>query len=487
MRPGKFPRAASEWLVIGACILIAALALLWGWGRAGSVRVLGTLSLAVIAWAIVIRMVRAERAAARAADRKFQDLLHDIDAIVWDSDPYTFQFRFVSERARDILGYPVEQWTREPDFWAKRLHPDDRESALAACRQAAETGGAHRLEYRLIASDGRVVWIRDDLRVALEAGGPRRMRGVMVDITEAKQAQQALQRSEATNRALVEALPDLLFRIRKDGVLLDCRSPRYLPLQVDPAYLIGRTLEELLPADLAADARQLMRRAFSTGSSQMYECRLPVNGARDFEARMAPLAGEEALVLVRDITSRKQAEESLRDAEAELRRVLSSISDGVWSAETGPGDGGKFVYHSVAVERICGRPREHYTELARWFEQIHPEDRPRIQEAFERLREALYSRERFQYRVLWPDGSQRWVRTTVSASRLDDGHSRFDGVDSDIPRTRPPKRLSARPTRPCAPSLRPPLSPSSSSVWTAASGAGTRPRSAFSAGARKKS
>jgi two-component system cell cycle sensor histidine kinase/response regulator CckA len=430
---GSIPRAVSEWLIIGASILVASAALLWGWPHAGGTRVIATLMMAVVSWAIVIRLVRSERAAARAADQKFQVLLHDIDAVVWDSDPYTFQFRFVSERARDILGYPVTQWTQEADFWANHLHPEDRDAALEACRKAVEAGGDHRLEYRMIAADGRVVWIRDNLRVGQNPDGLRRMRGVMVDITEAKRAQRALERSESTYRALVEALPDLLFRIRKDGVLLDCRSPHYLRLEVDPAFLIGHTIEELLPAELAADSWNLMRKAFETRAAQMYEFRLPlVNGPGDFEARLAALGDEEVLVLVRDITSRKQAEESLRAAEAELRRVLSSVSDGVWSAEIGSAGDGKFVYHSVAVERLRGRPREHYTGIARWFEQIHPEDRPRIQDVFARMREMIYAHERFEYRVFWPDGTLRWLRTTVSASHLEDEHSRFDGVDSDI-------------------------------------------------------
>jgi len=259
------------------------------------------------------------------------------------------------------------------------------------------------------------------------------MRGVMVDITEAKQAQQALQRSEATNRALIEAMPDLLLRISKDGVYLDYKAARFESPYAEPATLVGRTLEDALPPEVAAEARSLLKRSIETGSAQMHECRLPVKGSpHDFEARLAPIGQDEALVLVRDITQRKRAEESLRAAEAELRRVLVSVSDGIWSAELGPNERGKFVYHSRAVERICGRPPEYYSATERWLDQVHPDDLERVKAAFKRMAAGRSAREQMEFRVVWPDRTLHWVRTTVNASPLDGGRIRLDGVDSDI-------------------------------------------------------
>ena len=118
-----------------------------------------------------------------AAQHRFRDLVNSVEAIVWEADATTFQFSFVSNQAERILGYPVERWLSEPTFWKDHLHPDDREWAVAFCEQATGEKRDHDFEYRMIAADGRVVWLR---RPGDRGGGrrpPARLRGVMVDIT----------------------------------------------------------------------------------------------------------------------------------------------------------------------------------------------------------------------------------------------------------------------------------------------------------------
>ncbi len=87
--------------------------------------------------------------------RSALELLQGLDAIVWEADPGTFRFRFVSDRAEAILGYPVRRWLEEPDFWVAHLHPEDRDRVVEACRAATEAGRDHALEYRMVARDGR--------------------------------------------------------------------------------------------------------------------------------------------------------------------------------------------------------------------------------------------------------------------------------------------------------------------------------------------
>jgi PAS domain S-box-containing protein len=139
---------------------------------------------------------------ALAARRRFQDLVNSVDGIVWEADAAPFVFSFVSEQAERILGYPTERWLREPTFWADHLHPDDRNWAVQSCLEAAAQKRRHDFEYRMIAADGRVVWLRDFAVVVVEAEGPARLRGVMVDITERKRADEERQ----ARRWVVESL-----------------------------------------------------------------------------------------------------------------------------------------------------------------------------------------------------------------------------------------------------------------------------------------
>src|SRR5262249_36551257 len=103
----------------------------------------------------------------------------------WEANPETTQFSFVSSKAQALLGYPLERWLEEPDFWKQLIHPDDRGRILTAYAAAVDERRNHTLEYRVIAADGRGVWIRDVVHIKTdEMGRAIRLHGVMVDITD---------------------------------------------------------------------------------------------------------------------------------------------------------------------------------------------------------------------------------------------------------------------------------------------------------------
>jgi PAS domain S-box-containing protein len=136
-------------------------------------------------------------AARRASEQRFRDLVQGLDAIVWEADAAALRFTFVSQRAEGLLGYPPDHWLREPDFFGLRIHKEEREHAITQCRAAVATGADHEFEYRAVAADGRVLWLRDIIHVLRDSGGrPRQLRGLTVDLTERKHAEEALRESE---------------------------------------------------------------------------------------------------------------------------------------------------------------------------------------------------------------------------------------------------------------------------------------------------
>jgi PAS domain S-box-containing protein len=121
--------------------------------------------------------------ALRESEQRFRDLVSGIDVIVWEADP-DLNFTFVSKRAEDILGFPVEEWLSDTAFIAAHFHPDDRERVVSADKAAIARAEDYELEYRVIAADGKTVWFREYVSVELDGDGrPARLRGVMVDIT----------------------------------------------------------------------------------------------------------------------------------------------------------------------------------------------------------------------------------------------------------------------------------------------------------------
>ena len=102
---------------------------------------------------------------------------------------------YTSSRLQEELGYPLEQWQTNPDFWLEVVHPDDRERVLADQRRTVETGERSGIEYRMIASDGSVRWYLDQSTEAPTSGpSTGHAHGFLLDITERKELEFALQR-----------------------------------------------------------------------------------------------------------------------------------------------------------------------------------------------------------------------------------------------------------------------------------------------------
>jgi len=138
----------------------------------------------------------------RVSRQKFETLVNSIQGVVWEANPDTFEFSFVSEQAERLLGYPRNQWITDPGFWHSHIHPDDQLLAQNFRMKALHQEKSSQFEYRMIAADGRAVWLREISTFTMEAGTAQALRGVLFDITEQKQAEEEL---ELLNKRLLES------------------------------------------------------------------------------------------------------------------------------------------------------------------------------------------------------------------------------------------------------------------------------------------
>ena len=126
----------------------------------------------------------------RESEQRFRDIVDTANGIVWEADA-DFQFTFVSRQAETMLGYSRDAW-KERDFWVRHIHPEDAVWAPEFCAGQSRALEPHEFEYRFIAADGSVRWLRDLVTVVAEDGQPKWLRGIMVDITEQREAQDVL-------------------------------------------------------------------------------------------------------------------------------------------------------------------------------------------------------------------------------------------------------------------------------------------------------
>jgi two-component system, sensor histidine kinase PdtaS len=134
----------------------------------------------------------------------YVSLVNSVDGIVWEADAQTFAFLFVSHQAERLLGYPVERWLAVPTFWKDHIHPDDRDWAINFCIQSTRQKRPHEFEYRMIAADEHIVWLRDIVTVVVENDQPVRLRGLMVDMTASKKAEALIRQQSARSQLLAD-------------------------------------------------------------------------------------------------------------------------------------------------------------------------------------------------------------------------------------------------------------------------------------------
>jgi PAS domain S-box-containing protein len=272
---------------------------------------------------------RAEEAL-RQAHQNYVSLVNSLDGIVWEADAQTFAFTFVSPQAERMLGYPLARWTTEPTFWKDHIHPDDREWATSFCIDATHAKRPHDFEYRMLAADGRVVWLHDVVTVVVENDQPVRLRGVMLDITERKRAEEALRESEERYRVLVEFSPNSIC-VHRDGKLLyvnPAGARLFGATNLDE--LVGRSVLDFIHPDSLPVVTERIRQVRAGETAPLIEEKfVTLNGeVRDVEVMAIPIIWEQApasQVIIRDISERKRGEALL----AGEKRLLEMIATGV--------------------------------------------------------------------------------------------------------------------------------------------------------------
>ncbi|HEY9598804.1 MAG TPA: PAS domain S-box protein, partial [Cyanophyceae cyanobacterium] len=141
-----------------------------------------------------LRERKQAEAALRESEERFRKLTEKVRVIPWEADPNTGKFTYVGPQTVEILGYPLDDWYRD-DFWPEHIHPDDRDWAIAYCQDNSAVLNNYEFEYRMLAADGRIVWLYDIVNVVRRNGNPSLLRGFMIDITERKQAEEEREQS----------------------------------------------------------------------------------------------------------------------------------------------------------------------------------------------------------------------------------------------------------------------------------------------------
>jgi diguanylate cyclase (GGDEF)-like protein/PAS domain S-box-containing protein len=398
---------------------------------------------------------RAEEVLREAEDR-YRTLVENIPAIVYvEAMDGRMTTLYDSPQIERMLGYPHDTYEKDPAYWPKIIHPDDKERVLAEERTALAERRPLSSEYRVLTADGRAVWVRDEAVVVRdEQGEPLHWQGFIFDITDRKDAEEALKESEERYRGRTREL--LLLHQVRTALAQELDLPSVFHKAVEAvaqaygytqvsAYLLEgeglmlqhevgyeqvieripvtegvsgravRTGRPILLEDVSTDADFLgaIQGATSEICVPLFDEDGAVVGFLNVESTGGVRLTQNDLELMVAVSehvsvavSRAQLYTRVRRSEEHFRALTQNSSDIVTLLRAD----GTIQYQSPSAERILGyHPKEMVGDNA--FDYVHPEDLGRVEIAFAEGLKDPRRRPSAEYRFRHKDGSWRWLES----------------------------------------------------------------------------
>lgn len=239
---------------------------------------------------------RTERAL-RESEARFRLLAEHAPDVIFRYDVRANRFDYISPAVEQMSGYRAEDFVRDPALPIRIVHHDDRRALERMLASGEESVGTYRWVHR----DGRLRWAEyHNVPVYDESGTLVALEGIIRDITDRVQLETALREAEAHHRTLLEAFPDIVFRVSAEGMYLEAMAPEGMRMLLPAHAFPGKSLYDVLPLPVAEQAMRAIRNALATGEPQRVEFTLNIAGEeQDEEARVLPLADGTVFVVVR--------------------------------------------------------------------------------------------------------------------------------------------------------------------------------------------
>ena len=335
-----------------------------------------------------------------------------------------------------IFGIPSNTYAGSVDEFIRYVHPDDRPQVSEALADAKQNRKPYTAEFRIVQADGTVRWLVARGKFYYSTSGdPERMLGVSLDISDRKQAEDAVREIEKRYRRIVETTNEGVWLL--DSKLHTAYVNRQMAemLGYEPREMVGQSVfDSYFPEDVEYKKQLLKRR--QQGVREQFEERLRQKDGSELWVRMAAIPffkenGEfdGALAMVSDITERKRAEEALRESEARLRLAaqVGKMYAYEWDVATD-----KVVRSEECMSVLGSNDQPKHLTRQQLLSSVYPDDRALFVGSVDQLTPDNPTT-RISYRVLRPDGSLVWLEKNARAFFDEKGRMlRMIGMVADI-------------------------------------------------------
>ncbi|MDR5866077.1 PAS domain-containing protein [Halomonas koreensis] len=359
----------------------------------------------------------------------FPQLVEQMGFALWSVDARDFRLEYLSPSAEALYGRPVGDFYADPGLWLAVVHPEDQ-GAVARSHDTLLLLGQAERRYRILHADGRVVWLQDSARVVRDPSGrPRRLAGIVKDVTAEEEERRRRGDELALYRRVVRGSSDAIFRLGRgrDGVFrfLDINPAYQAATGLSLADILQRAPHEVFAADQADAMVRHCEACAASGQARQYEERLAhAAGWYDWQVLLVPIRGrggrvEELVGAGRDISVLRDAERRLRASRDHLDRLLLTSPVVIFTSEAT--ETLTPTYISPGLHRLLGYRRDELIGSDHWRRRlVHPDDREVADRRVKRML-ARGGSVQLRYRVRHQAGHYRWVQSEMRLLHDDEG------------------------------------------------------------------
>ncbi len=248
---------------------------------------------------------------------------------------------YVSPNVEEVLGYSVQYLTSGKMSYAELIPPEDLARVTSEVSTNSESGANNFIHepYRIIRKDGRIIWIDDYTTILRNTEGEiTHYLGYIIDITERRQAEEALRESEEKWRTLINNMPETVATVDRDGTILFVNHTISSRAVAD---VVGTKLYDYIHKKERKEVKDILNSVFRTGDLEHYESNIlgPDGSQACISVSAAPLKINDkivsAILLISDITDAKKAEEAIRESEEKFRALSDDSPNMIFINQNG--------------------------------------------------------------------------------------------------------------------------------------------------------